>query len=128
MIGKYLDSKYKAGARGPVLFDCWGLVRAVRHEVFGLSMLPSFSDIAPEDKKSLTAACADTVLMNELLPVAAQPGAIATAWHGRVCVHIGIVVSVDGRTWVLETEDKTGPCLSELRKFEARYAKVIYYD
>ena len=123
-----LKTRYVRGGRGPVDADCWGLVRMARLGLFGRSLLPSFSDIAPADKKGLTSACLTVRDDGGFREVGIQPGAIATAWTGRLCVHVGIVVESDGRTWILETDEGTGPALTRPGLFEKRYARVIYYD
>lgn len=129
MIQRYLKTSYQRGGRGPVAYDCFGIVRAVRHEVFGKSVLPSFGNICPQDKRNLTAACIDVRDAKGFHPVQQPvPGAIATAWRASLCVHVGICVEVDGRLWVLETDEPAGPALIALDRFEDRYTKVIYYD
>lgn len=128
MIDKYLQTKYVKGGRGPIEMDCWGLVRAVRAEAFKRDILPSFDGISPDDKRGLTLACESVRLDNKFAPVNPRSGAIATAWTARLCVHVGIVVKADGRIWVLETDESTGPCLTPIPSFESRYARVVYYD
>lgn len=128
MTNRYLDTRYVKYGRGPVDFDCWGIVRQARHEMFGLPMLPGYTEISPDDKKGLTEACNQVRIDGGFKPVMARPGAIATAWRASLCVHVGLVVEGDGRLWVLETDEPTGPCLTPLSKFESRYTRVIYYD
>lgn len=99
-----------------------------RHELFALPLLPEYGGIAPEDKTELTQACKDVAEDGGFIQCEAKVGAIATAWRGRLCVHVGILVKADGRLWVLETDEKKGPCLTMPGKFESRYTKVIYYD
>ena len=126
MISKYLKTTYERRARGPGKYDCWGIVRAVRHEVFGKSLLPSFGAICPQDKKGLTDACVS--VRQDFDQVSARAGAIATAWRASLCVHVGICVEGDGRLWVLETDEPSGPALVPVNTFESRYTKVVYYD
>jgi hypothetical protein len=57
-----------------------------------------------------------------------KPGAIATAWRGRICIHVGLAVSVDGKLMVLETGPKNGPQILSLRKYASNYTRVIFYD
>lgn len=128
MTNRYLDTRYVKYGRGPVDLDCWGIVRLARHELFGLPMLPSYADVSPDDKQGLTHACNQVRIEGGFVPVVAKPASIATAWRASLCVHVGLVVEADGRLWILETDEKTGPCLTPLPKFESRYTKVIYYD
>ena len=123
-----LNTRYVRGGRGPVDADCYGLVRMARVGLFDRSLLPSFADIPPEDKKGLTIACLAVRDDGGFSAVPAIPGAIATAWTGRLCVHVGIVVEADSRIWILETDEGTGPVLTRPGLFEKRYARVTYYD
>ncbi|WP_298016667.1 hypothetical protein [uncultured Castellaniella sp.] len=123
-----LQTRYVRGGRGPTDVDCWGLVRMARVGLFDKPLLPAFADISPADKKGLTAACLTVRDDGGFREVSVRPGAIATAWTGRLCVHVGIVIAADGRPWVLETDEGTGPALTRPATFEKRFARVIYYD
>lgn len=125
---RFLNTRYVEGGRGPDEFDCYGLVRAVRHEVFHFPLLPSHSEVVPSDKDAMTAVCQQIIDCTDLQECTVQEAAIASAWAGRRCVHVGIVVQADGRLWILETDEPTGPCLTPVRVFENRYTRVKYYD
>lgn len=127
MINQYLKTRYRRHGRGPVEYDCYGLARAVRHEEFGRPLMPSYVEVVPDDKRMLTRAAADA-LEHHLKPCDPKPGAIALAWRGRVCVHVGVLVMADGRRWILETDEGTGPQLVPPRSFAARYPRVEFYD
>ncbi len=128
MILKYLTIPYVAGGRDYSGCDCYGLILLVRRDIFGKPDIPSYSDIDPLDKKSLTKACIDTV--NRYLDESSKevPGAIAAAWHGKVCVHVGVVVNLDSRWWIMETDKGKGVCLTPISAFESQYSMVKYYD
>ncbi|MBN8410685.1 phage tail protein [Halomonas litopenaei] len=131
MIQPYLMSVYRDGGRGEAVsgrlaFDCWGLVRAVRNELFGLPLLPSYGAISPDDKRGLTDAYqAEVDAFAEGKPV---PGAIATVWKFRLCVHVGVCVEVNGRLGVLETGRKIGCRWLSIADFESKYMTVRYYS
>ncbi len=125
---RYLNTRYVHGGRGPDEYDCWGLVRAVRSEIFGLPELPSHADVPPPDKRRMTELCADIQECAHLVECEPKEGAIATAWAGRLCVHVGILVVADSRPWILETDEPTGPTLTPIRTFESRFSRVVYYD
>jgi cell wall-associated NlpC family hydrolase len=130
MLDNYLMSDYLDGGRGEVVsgrrqFDCWGLVRSVRHEVFGLPLLPSYGDVAADDKRSLTRAA--EIESGALTLGAAVPAAIATVWKAGLCVHVGICVELDGRLGVLDTGPELGAIWAAVPVFERRYLKVRYY-
>ena len=128
MINKYLFTRYKKYGRGPDEFDCWGIVRTARAELFGKDLLPSYAEIDPQDKRALTEACEEVRVDHVFSESVATPGAIATAWRARICVHVGLVIEADDRLWILESDEETGPCLTRIDQFEQRYTKVIYYD
>lgn len=128
MIEKYLKTTYRRGARGPNEYDCWGLVREVRHSAYGRALLPSLDGMVPGDMRSTTNGCklAHEIVNSHVVPMRA--GAVAEAWQGRLCVHVGVVVDVDGRLMILETDSPYGPTLTKPSLFESRYTKVNYYD
>ncbi|MGO3714207.1 hypothetical protein [Alcaligenes aquatilis] len=91
-------------------------------------MLPSYSETDPDDKAGLTMAASEVREQGGFVEVQRRPGAIATGWRARLCVHVGLVVEADGRLWVLETDVGTGPVLTKINAFEARYTRVVFYD
>lgn len=126
MLNAYLASTYRDGGRGPEVYDCWGLTRTARHELFGLPLLPSYGAIAADDKRALTEACVrEAEHFNEGPPL---EGAIATVWKRGLCVHVGLVAALDGRLGVLETGRRIGPRWLPVADFERHYLKVIYYS
>lgn len=128
-LHRYLSTRYLAGARGPVEFDCWGLTRLAKAELFGGPMLPECADAKPGLIPVITREVARVAQQHGMRAAERpEPGHVATAWHGRVCVHVGLVVrSQDGMLKILETDAPTGPCLTRIKHFEERYSKVIYY-
>lgn len=127
MIDHYLSTTYQRYGRGPDVFDCWGLVRDARVTIFGKPLLASYGEIGGDDARGMTEAVNATIA-SDLVPVKKSIGVMAMGWRGRLCVHVGIVVEVDGRLWVLETDVSTGPVLSRISDFESRYLKVTYHD
>src|SRR5690606_20166856 len=60
MIERYLTAVYKDGARGEVvdgqlLYDCWGLARAARVELYGRKLLASRAGEYLHDPEGFTA-------------------------------------------------------------------------
>lgn len=113
-INSYLHSKYEDGGRGPFAFDCWGMYR---HVIANQSQIaiPSFQDISPDDKKGMTVA------MRSLLPDydPCKPEALAAAcgMKGKLLIHIGTVIDIDGELKVLHTSRQYGPSLDPIHKF-----------
>ncbi|WP_414430858.1 hypothetical protein ACMG4M_05360 [Alcanivorax sp. IL3] len=103
--------------------DCWGLTRLVREEMTG-QLLPEFGGVV--DRRRMTKLAPD--VKDGLSPSEPKDGAIAFAYRGRLCIHVGIIVKADGRLWVLETDEKTGVTISSIRRFESRFVRVEFYD
>jgi hypothetical protein len=123
-IADYLSAPYRDGARGPLAFDCYGLVNAVRHEVFGLPLLPSLGGVGRSKLRENTKAYREVSAgLEECLP---ESGAIASALIGEFLDHVGVVVYLDGQLKVLDT-NPGGPRIRTVRDFESRYQRVVYY-
>lgn len=123
-IGKYLSAPYEDGARGPLAFDCWGLCRSIRAEVFGFSLLPTLGAVGRNKLRSNTAAYRE--LKNGMEECRPEPGAIAAAFRGEYLEHIGVIVHLDGQLKVLDT-NPGGPRIRPVRDFESCYQRVVYY-
>ena len=57
-----------------------------------------------------------------------QPGAFAAVMHGAICLHVGVVLLIEGRRCVLETEVLGGVRWYTLDDFLSLHAKVEFYD
>lgn len=125
VIDRYRHVPYAAGGRTMDGLDCWGLVVMVRRDITG-QKLPSYACIPPKDKRNMTLAAGE--VSASLSESSAVNGSIAFAYRGRVCVHVGIIVEADGRLWVFETDDPTGPVLTPVSRFVNRYVRVEFYD
>lgn len=126
MMQKYLDSKYKSQGRDLPYLDCHGLARLVRSEIYGRPLLPSYVHIESEDKRGMTKATITAV--KALKPCGMIEGALVTAWRGRLCLHVAVVVKVDGRLWMLETDKTTDAQLVSYDNFVKRFQRVEFYD
>lgn len=124
-LDKYLASSYRDGGRELPFVDCYGLVRLVRAERFGMTDIPSFGHVRNTMPIEFTRCVKQASVGYE--ECAPEAGAIATVWRGRICAHIAIVLEIDGRLGVLDTGSKTGPGWSSVAHFNSRFAKVIYY-
>lgn len=115
---------YHDGGRGPVLFDCWGWVRYIRHHLYGQSLLSSWGQVRVDDLKNATRAWNEELVdLDEGPP---QESAIATVYRGLLMVHVGIVISVDGMLMVSDITPN-GARLLPLYDFESQYLRVAYY-
>lgn len=125
-----LSVPYEPNGRSAQGADCYGLVRMARAYLFNRPWMPSHGSVEGSDKRAMTEALVSEAV--NYRECDAYPGAIATAWRGSLCTHIGIVVDLDGRRFVLETDEpgvtNIGPRLTPIRYFEGRFLKVVYYD
>ena len=121
------NAKYHPlAASEPPLFNCWSLVRRLRVALFELPLLPLYGGINADDKRSLSKAAKETI-SEHLKECGLQLGAIAACYRVSLCVHVGIVVEVDGRLSIAEIGSKTGFRIQSIERFEASYTKVRYY-
>ena len=121
------NAKYNPlAASEPPFFNCWSLVRRLRVALFGLPLLPLYGGINADDKRALSKAAKETI-SEHLKECDLQLGAIAACYRVSLCVHVGIVVEVDGRLCIAEIGAKTGFRIVPVERFEASYTKVRYY-
>ena len=125
-----LQVPYVPNGRLPTGADCYGLVRLARVHLFGKAWMPSFAEVDGQSKRAMTRAQIEWAKAYQVSPP--RPGCVAFCWRGRLCTHAAIVVEIDGRPMILETDEpghgKHGPRLVHLQAFERRFLKVVYYD
>lgn len=121
------NARYLDGGRGPLLFDCWGLARHVRHRGFGRALLASWGEIRVDDARGTTrAALATLPALVESRPV---PGSLALAWRCGLLVHIGTVIESEGRRCIFDINSQSvTPRVIRQRDFEDLYMRVSYHD
>ena len=98
----------------------------MRVNLFGLPLLPLHGGIHADDKRELSKAARSTI-DSHLAESKIQIGAIAAAYRVSLCMHVGIVVEIDGRLCIAEIGSKTGFRIISIERFEAAYTKVRYY-
>lgn len=127
MIEKYLSCEYVDMGREYPRFDCYGLVRWVRHYEFNKPLMPLLATQRADDKRMATRNAAE--IAPTLTRCDIKQGAIAAGYKRSVCAHIGIVVSVDGRRMILEAvNERLGMRLRNIPQFEKEFTRVEYYD
>lgn len=125
-LNRYLFARYIDGARGDGgAFDCWGLAREVRHEIYGKRLLPSWGHVRNTMPREFTKAYKEQ--SKELDECAPEVGALAMVFTGRLMLHVGVVVELEGRLAVLDINEKSGARWQRIPAFEAPYSKVVYY-
>lgn len=115
---------YRPGGRGPLYFDCWGLAREALAR-YGWPNLPAFGRISARSRERVQLAVASMLPLVE--PCAAQDGALAAVYRGGRLDHVGVVMEIDGRLFVMHTSSTRGVRRESLRAFERSQPNVRYY-
>jgi hypothetical protein len=124
-INNYLRCMYLDGGRGPNAYDCWGLVRHVRHFEMGFILLPSYGQLRNDNPKLFTRAYTEqSHLMVECEP---EHGAIAAVLMGKICVHVAIVLEISGRLMILEINPERGARYLSLSDWRREHVNVTYH-
>lgn len=130
MLDYYRNVRYHDSGRGELvggvrLFDCYGLVRAVRAEQFGLSTLPLYEGAPTNDARRVNRALREVAA--GLKPCTAEPGAYAMCFTGELALHCGVVVPLNGRMGVLECTSDENVIWQPMRRFISRFQRVEFY-
>lgn len=132
LMMKYLSAEYKDGARGENgKYDCWGLVRIARHEIYGMELLPSRCGELRLKPKEFTRHFQEQAKLMRM--VDAKPAAIAAVLSGRLCTHVALVTHDITRSGkglhVLEINPDIAARWIPISEFERYYygREIIYY-
>lgn len=123
-IEKYLLVPYLDAGRTAKGYDCWGQMLAVRAEL-GCRPLPTLDSVTRHTVQAMGSEYRSVSATLE--PCEPEVGSIAAVFKGRAFVHVGVVVDIDGRLGVLETNQATGPRWMRVPQFLDTYYKVIFY-
>lgn len=125
-INRYLACEYVDGGRGPDQWDCWGLVRQVRHAELGKPLLPEYGSLRNTSPKDFTRAYrAESQLLRECQP---EHGAIAAVLIGAICVHVAVVLLKEDRFFILEINPTRGPRMLPLEKWLRDHNRVTFHN
>lgn len=126
-INHYLeDAVYVDGGRGPIEYDCWGLVREARDQHLGLSQLPVYGQLRNTDPRSFTRAYrAEALKLRECQP---EHGAIAAVMIGKVCAHVALVLDIDGELFILEINPQKGARKIRLSIWLCDHVRVTFHN
>lgn len=127
-VNDYLNyAIYKDGGRGPVEYDCWGLVREARHKHMGLAELPVYGQLRNDNPRSFTRAYRnEAAKLDECDP---SHGAIAAVMIGEVCTHVAVVLDegYDG-LWILEINPEKGARRMRLNTWRQDHTRVTFHN
>lgn len=135
MIAKYLMASYRDGARGEGgEYDCWGMARAARVELYGRQLLDSRGGEYQHDPAGFTARYREQIA--EMVEVEKPvPGSvIAVLKKKMICTHVALVVhDINGTGMglhILDINPGRGARLIPLFRFleENKLRTIKYYD
>lgn len=127
MIEEMFEAVYTHGGRKWPMVDCYGFVMHARRIIFDKPIIDAES-VNPGELKRITTSVDELSSKMSMRKAEPSPGAIATAWKGSLCVHVGIVVEVDGSLRVLDIDHSSGVSLNKIKRFKSRFTDVIFYD
>jgi hypothetical protein len=103
--------------------NCWGLVRHASKEFFGRELPGIDCDVM--DKRATTYAFND--ISQSMQQCEPKIGAIAVVWHCKLCLHVGLVIDMDGELGVMDIDEGRSVWVTPIDRFEARYLRVTYH-
>lgn len=127
---QYLTARYVDGGRGDGQYDCWGLSRAVRHDVYGKSLLPEYAGCSRHTPIALARGAESeiaTALQQIDNPV---PGCMVGVFASGICVHVAVAIGDNGHVRVMDITAQTGTSIYSISDFERLYygREIRYYD
>lgn len=127
MIADLMRIPYLRGGMTEAGADCWGLALLVRRRL-GRPSPPTPPPASAYDDPRQNRLVFDSAMAWVAVTDDPQPGAFAAVMHRAACRHVGVVVDIDGRRCVLETEVLGGVRWYTLDDFLSLHAKVVFYD
>lgn len=126
-VNHYLrHAKYIDGGRGPIEYDCWGLVREARATYLGLNELPAYGELRNDNPRLFTRAYrTESAKLRECGP---EHGAIAAVMIGAICMHVGVVIEELGELWILEINPEKGARRVRLNLWLQEQPRVTFHN
>lgn len=126
-VNEYLDSAvYVDGGRGPIGYDCWGLVREARTKHLGFRELPPYAELRNDNPRLFTKAYrAEAMQLRECAP---EHGAIAAVMIGEICTHVAVVLQQRDELWVLEINPQKSARYLRLHTWLNDHVKVTFHN
>lgn len=131
---QYIGRRWVSGARGPAEFDCWGLVRWVFANHYGIE-LPEFVGVDANDHKAVLAFMraqeevrAQVWADWQEVPVPRDGDAVAMG--GREFLnHVGIYIAAPEGSGVLHCRLNSGVIFQRLTDLKAAngFRRIIFY-
>lgn len=132
-VSRYIGIPYSDGARGPDAYDCWGLVRLVMFERFGVE-LPRFDTLLWEGyaaSRELGMMVTDAAMQFDCIwsnsgndrpdAQSLKPGDVLLMRVNAAPIHVGIVASTP---WFIHTEVGQDSCIESIEGL--RWSRRVY--
>lgn len=126
-INDYLErAVYIDGGRGPLGYDCWGLVREARGSHMGLSELPLYGELRNDNPRAFTKAYrCESAKLKECPP---SHGAIAAVMIGDICTHVALVLEIANELWILEINPEKSVRKLRLTEWLKGHVRVTFHN
>lgn len=92
---RYIGRPWEKGAQGPNSFDCWGFVRHINREHFGVEV-PIIDTDADDLRAVIKSMTGDSERSNWLSVTQPKEGDAVLMAHCKYPSHVGIWLDVDG--------------------------------
>ncbi|MBF9042947.1 hypothetical protein HKCCE4037_06395 [Rhodobacterales bacterium HKCCE4037] len=125
--GDLVGAPFEDGGRGPVSFDCWGLVRHVYAKQLGL-FLPDHDGVAVRQTREIARRMdgggSDGLFRQVAAPRALDVALMTAAAGSQVAGHVGVMVD---ETRVLHIWRGTDACVMRLSDYRLRGRVLGFY-
>lgn len=123
---QYIGLPWKYGAQGPTEFDCWGFVRHVEREHFGVDVpLIDYDDdwhVAARHLKE------HPERVNWERMERPREGDLVMMARGRLPIHIGVYITANGKPGILHCLQGAGVVFNEMKSLRsAGWGALQYY-
>lgn len=134
-LDEYFMKPFVPGARGPDAFDCWGWVRAVRHDVYGKQLMPEFPGVTKKQPGEMHRFFR-SILNDEDYRIfddvdSLTPGTVVAVLRGGMCDHIGMIIEVNGTLYYADTSSTGTRRMTidnMLRHYSGNYYRLVFGD
>ncbi len=127
LVDSYLNTQYQDGARGPHIFDCWGMLRDILLKAgTPEDIAPSFGSCSAANKVKMTRYYRD-IIRFYTPETKAKEARIAAAFSGSRLDHVGFVVPDGSQLAILHTTVRFGGHTTPVHLFEPKFSEVKYY-
>lgn len=123
---KYVGMPYEAGARGPEKVDCWGMVRLIYRNEFGID-LPEYPGISLKKPLEAARAIKDGLERCWVLTAIPNDGHLVAMSRSEDVHHIGLYAVCQGGPRILHCFNEKIVVADTLRNLKLHGVQMIKY-